>query len=239
MSETKREPELNNELMPENPDQKSGEIKEEKDEELERAKDSFVVVFKNHKDGQERVNVIAGRLGKILDSDAFDGEAVKKSLQACSKIEDEKEFVDGVMLALQPVLTFRKNNPQAFEKMAREVAMSQEGMKPLNEIMYYGGRDDYIHIHLANARDMKKLRALVLDGLQKLAEIIKADEKVKTIEATSWIVAKNPGLMEKMGFEVEGEIDEEFRRRHFGDDKRKISKATISREEFLKRYLKE
>jgi hypothetical protein len=117
--------------------------------------------------------------------------------------------------------------------------MSQEGMKPLNEIMYYGGRDDYIHIHLANARDLKNLRALVLDGLQKLAEVIKNNEKVKTIEATSWIVAKNPGLMEKMGFEVEGEIDEEFRRRHFSDDKRKISKATIGREEFLKRYLKE
>jgi len=225
MSETEREPEL--------------EIKEEKDEELERAKDSFAVVFDNHKDGEERVRVITDRLGKILDSDDFDGEEVKKSLQACSKIEDKKEFVDGVMLALQPVLTFRKNNPQAFEKLAREVAMSQEGMKPLNEIMYYGGRDDYIHIHLANARDLKNLRALVLDGLQKLAEVIKNNEKVKTIEATSWIVAKNPGLMEKMGFEVEGEIDEEFRRRHFSDDKRKISKATIGREEFLKRYLKE
>lgn len=225
MSETEREPEL--------------EIKEEKDEELERAKDSFAVVFDNHKDGEERVRVITDRLGKILDSDDFDGEEVRKSLQTCSKTEDKKEFVDGVMLALQPVLTFRKNNPQAFEKLAREVAMSQEGMKPLNEIMYYGGRDDYIHIHLANARDLKNLRALVLDGLQKLAEVIKNNEKVKTIEATSWIVAKNPGLMEKMGFEVEGEIDEEFRRRHFSDDKRKISKATIGREEFLKRYLKE
>ncbi len=237
MSEIKREPELNNELMLENSGHESeSEIKE--DEELERAKDSFSAVFKSHKDGPERVEVVVKRLGKLLENSTFNGEEIEGALRACAELDDERKFVDGVMSAIKPILVFRKDHPDEFEKIAREAAMSQEGMTPLNEIMYYGGRDDYIHIHLANARYVENLRALVLDGLQKLAKIIEGNGKVKTIEATSWIVAKNPKLMEKMGFKIEGEIDDEFRRKYFSGDKRKISKAAISREEFLKRYLK-
>ena len=147
------------------------------------------------------------------------------------------------MAALDPILVFRREHRHEFEQLTRKVVMEparQDGMTPLNEVMYYGGRDNYVHIHLAQAKDVgvSKLRALVLDGLQKLAEQIKGNEQVQDIEATSWIVAKNPKLMEKLGFTVEGEVDEEFRRQHFSGDERKISRATIKREEFLKRYLK-
>jgi hypothetical protein len=50
-------------------------------------------------------------------------------------------------------------------------------------------------------------------------------------------VASNPGLLEKLGFEIEGPIDEETRKKHFADDPRPISKAVISREKLLEKYL--
>ncbi|MEK7664968.1 MAG: hypothetical protein AAB361_02400 [Patescibacteria group bacterium] len=233
--------EINRQESQEPESQLTPENLEKKDSEIERAKKSFATVFEQHKDGRERAEVVIKRLGGILDLDAFDGVKIKQSIEACSQIDDEKQFVDGVISALEPILTFRKNNPQAFEQMAREVVMNQEGMKPLNEIMYYGGHDNYVHIHLAHARDIGigKLRSLVLDGLQKLAEVVKNNEKIEDIEATSWIVAKNPKLIEKLGFEVQGEINEEFRRQYFSEDERDIAMATIKREEFLKRYLKE
>lgn len=213
---------------------------EEKDEELERARGQIGSIFDQNSTGQERIETFVKKMGPILDSEFLDGESIRKAMESCTKFDKKEEFIKEMMSALEPVLTFKKNNPELFEQLRRTAVMNLEGMKPINDILYYGGRGDYLHIHLAPAGDfgLAKLKGQVLDGLQKLAEIVKNQENIKTIEATSWIVAKNPKLMEKLGFEVQGEIDEEFKQRHFQGDKRKISKATMSREELLKRYLK-
>ncbi len=232
---------VNPEQTPQQDPEKLKPENEEEDQEIKQVKKSIEGIFEQHKNGSERVEVVIKKLSQFLDSDAFDGKKIKESLEACSQIEDKKEFIESIISALEPILDFRKSSPEAFEQMRRQAAMEQEGMTPINEILYYGGREDYLHIHLAPAKDagIGKLRAQVLEGLQKLAEVIKDNKQIKEIEATSWIVAKNPKLMEKLGFEVHGEIDEEFRRQHLSGDERKISRATISRKEFLKRYFKE
>ena len=214
----------------------------ENDPELKRAKDSFVRVFNDYKTGEERVGVLKERMNALLMYGSFDDEAIKKLLESCSAAENEQEFVKNVFAALEPILMFRKENPEEFERITREIVMNKEGMKSLNEIMYYGVHGDLLHIHLAPARELgaMKLRTAIIEGLHRLAEIVKKDEEIKNIEATSWIVAHKSGakLIEKLGFDIEGEVDGEFKQKHFKDEERKVSRAVMAREELLKRYLK-
>lgn len=78
-------------------------------------------------------------------------------------------------------------------------------------------------------------RALLRPAFGGLA----ADERIKEIQATSWIVASNPGLLEKAGFTVAGSISEEMRMEHFSNESRPVSWAQINREKFLKLWLDE
>ena len=75
------------------------------------------------------------------------------------------------------------------------------------------------------------------EGLEELAKTVKENQAVKRVEAISWIVADHPKILEKLGFTVVGEIDEEMRRKYYADDNRPIGRATVSREDFLRRYL--
>jgi len=145
------------------------------------------------------------------------------------------------LAALKPVTALKMNDPENFEKIVTAgIPTEKDEFVPLNEILSYGRGKDYVHIHLLPPGKVG-LAALVkgsLDGLRELARIVREDETIKEITATSWIVAEHPKLLERMGFIMQGEIDEEMRDRHFRGDKRRISKATISREEFLRRYLR-
>lgn len=71
-----------------------------------------------------------------------------------------------------------------------------------------------------------------------MAEIVKKNEGVQVIIATSWIVARKPEWLESLGFTDTGPITDAERERNFKDDTRPINKAIMSREDFLKRYLK-
>lgn len=76
------------------------------------------------------------------------------------------------------------------------------------------------------------------DGLRELARQVKEDERIKEIKATSWIVAANPGLLEKAGFTIGGAIDEKIKMEHFNDEDRPVFWAHMSRENLLEKYLK-
>ncbi len=73
--------------------------------------------------------------------------------------------------------------------------------------------------------------------MKELARQVSQNEKIKEIQATSWIVASNPGLLKKAGFNVEGAITEEMRTTHFNDEDRPVAWAHINREKLLERYL--
>jgi hypothetical protein len=95
-------------------------------------------------------------------------------------------------------------------------------------------------IHVAPKGDLK-LGAVIKafrDGLKELARQVREDERIKEIQATSWIVASNPGLLEKVGFVVEGAIDEKMKTEHFSDENRPVSWAHMSRKAFLDKYLR-
>jgi hypothetical protein len=62
------------------------------------------------------------------------------------------------------------------------------------------------------------------------------DPSIKGLTASSWIVAKNPGILELLGFTILGPIDEEMKKKHFSEETRPIDHAIISRDELLKKY---
>lgn len=203
---------------------------------IELAKEYLTSVFRENDDGQKRIEPIIKRVAPFLGSEVFDGDKIRQAIEECASIGNEKKFVERVILALEPLITYRKAHPKDFE----EIRWLAEGNKLLNDLLYYNKNGNGVKIHLSSAEGISaiKLRRSVLDGLEKLAQEIKDDEEITEVRATSWIVAKNPRLLEKMGFEVEGEIDEELKTNHFSDETRPISTAVMSKEEFLKRYLK-
>jgi len=123
----------------------------------------------------------------------------------------------------------------------KEGSLEQYKFIPLNEILSYGIAGDLIHIHLepAEGRSPGEKMELVQQGLRELAKKLIEDhalEGIKTILATSWIVAAHPRIMEKLGFKVEGPIDEKMRREHFADESRPVGYSHMSREQFLELY---
>jgi len=111
----------------------------------------------------------------------------------------------------------------------------------LSELMYYDidVENGTAIIHIAPKGDLNLGEVIksIRTGFKKLAKQVKEDERIKEVQATSWIVASNPGLLERFGFTVEGIIDEKMKAEHFSDEKRPVAYAHISREELLKNIL--
>ena len=214
---------------------------EKEDKEMEGAKKRFGDIFDSHEDGAKRVDDILSTIRPILESGLVDGEKITQSLKQCSDIKNREEFIAKTASALEPIADLRKSNPADLEKLKRKIFVEQSKFIKLNEILSYGKSGDLIHIHLAPAKDIgiSEMMRLVKDGLEKLAGIVKTNKEIKNITATSWIVAKYPGIMERLGFTTGGKINNKMRQKHFRYDKREIHKANISREEFLNKYLKE
>lgn len=131
---------------------------------------------------------------------------------------------------------------ESLEKFRREVFVREGKFMPLNEIISFGvGGDNIAHIHLAPASLLrpKELLRGVREGLQELARRLEEDPKFKDVSvvtASSWIVAKNPKLLERIHFTVDGPISEQMREEHFQDEVREVWAAHMDRKEFLKQY---
>ncbi|MDO8558956.1 MAG: hypothetical protein Q7R84_01360 [bacterium] len=216
---------------------------EKKDKEIEQAQKGIGTFFDDNKDGQKRVENILSKIEPFLKSDLIDGDKVRQSLRGCSAIKEREEFIEKVLSSLEPISDLKKNNPEAFEEIERRVfveGVEVRGFKKINEILSYGVNEDFAHIHLAPAGQFGiSVLKMVRGGLEELAKIVKENKEIKRVEAISWIVADHPKILERLGFTVVGEIDEEIRRKYHANDNGPISRATISREDFLSRYLKE
>lgn len=76
------------------------------------------------------------------------------------------------------------------------------------------------------------------DAMSELAQIVKKDESIKTVEMTSPIVAEHQNIIKKFGFTVDEKINEKEETEIQNDlpvelrDK-PLAKAHIAREKFL------
>ena len=192
----------------------------------------------------ERIDVLLIQLG-YLESPAIGEQTIQQvheAVTACADTASREEFITRVLLAIKPILEYRQDHPAEAQQAIRRAFVEHGGFTPLNEILSYGrsSHGEYVHIHLAPAEGITNWREQVIDGFRTLATLMREHpeewEKVQRVTATSWIVAKHPALLEKLGFIIEGPIDEQARKRHFAGDVRPISRAVMNRETLLTKY---
>jgi hypothetical protein len=194
-------------------------------------------VFDRHHSGVERVEEVLKNISPVIESKKsnLDKEEIVRQLNACIGLEDRQQFIDRVFEATKPVSDFRRNNPE----LNIEIMMENAGFTKINRSLYYGEGDNLIHIHLAPSEDlgMARVKKLMMEGFNNLAEIVNKNKKVEKITARSWIVGDHPKVMEKLGFKIDQESGEKVTdERGLGNEEKS---SEISREDFLKRYLKE
>lgn len=223
-------------IMEQIPQQPKSQEKIEKEKEREKlyyqARNGIAALFETYKTEEERINAIKWQIGKVKEY-LEDPEKISADLEACKNIEDKQEFIEAVFKAGKPIVDLKIDKPEAFERGEGD----REFLK-VNELLSYGVGLDFIHIHVVPEEKVGNVLAEFREGLEKLAELVNDNKTIKYIEATSWIVAKHPKILERFGFTIDGEISEAYRQEHFQGNDAQIHRAHINREDFLAKYLR-
>jgi PAS domain-containing protein len=166
-------------------------------------------------------------------------QEIFEALDNALAIQDNEEFIARVSDLLRPLADMKIDDPRKYETIQKQTILDRRGYVEVNDLFAYGLGEtgDYIHLHIFPVQERQDKLSLIKEGMRKLAQDVEANKNIKFVTATSWIVASNPRLLEMLGFDVEGPIDEETRKKYFEDDPRPISKAVISREKLLEKYL--
>jgi len=209
-------------------------------------KDTFGSIFNNKQEINRRIDSLIIKLESLQNNGlVFNKEKIVKDLRESVDIKNQEEFIFHLLKTLEPIVALRINQSKIFEKVQRENTINSNGNLKLSEVLYTSLNEqnkNEIFIHLAPAEEFIKengianLKKEVEKGLAKLAEIVESNKNIEKITATSWIVAKNPLILERLGFTVVGEISEKERMEDFNNEKRPVAKAFIERSDFLARY---
>lgn len=184
-------------------------------------------------------------------SDEVNLEAVFEKMDA-SIDSDKSQFMAKMNEALQSIVIAHDKNPQVAQTMERaqrkEFARSSiDGVKfevipDTDDIISIGVGLNDIHLHLAPMRTLsdvekyKFAKKIMPNALRHIAlEKVKNNENIKEISGTSYIVAAMPELFRQYGFTI-STMEPEYQVQYWGDEKRPILKASISREDFLRKY---
>ncbi len=208
-----------------------------------RVKNGVKALCEEYDNPEERIDKIMEKLTpffKNIDKNILNDnqiEQIKQNIEATSLIKNKDEFLEILMKALKPIIDLKEKTPDKFEEAEAKAMNEASGFTEINRLLSYGKYKSTIHIHAPAGETVSGKLGLYREGMAKLAEIVNNDPDVQTITATSYLVAEHPGLFTRMGFKVE-DISDELRERNFKGETRKIKKAWISREEFLRRFLK-
>lgn len=164
-------------------------------------------------------------------------DKIKDEFRDCCLLENEEEFINRGMASLKSLLEWKKDNEQLFEVKLRENFVSASGFTPLNESLSYGKHKDEVYIHVAPSETLSAGAqfSLLKDGLRKLQEVLRNDNSINKVSATSWIIATEKGgeIMKKLGFTINGEIPAKLKEEHFRFEDRPVFGAFIKRNDFL------
>ncbi len=198
-------------------------------------------IGENEKGRQDGINKAILKLLPFFELIPESDSMIRSLLTDCAGIEEREVFIEKVMAILEPIFTFRKEEPLVWEKARREVFLKDARAIRLNDILAYSLDGQEVGLHLPPAREFIKAYGLtafreeIREALVLLADIIFNNEEITGVVGISWIIASHPKLLESLGFTVEhGKLPD-----HEGPmGKRPISSAFMSREDFLKRYYK-
>lgn len=225
--------------MKESLQQSQIENNEAKIDRYKKTKDKLLELFVT-KDSEQK-DEFYSEIRSFASAIGLDPESIIEKIENNFTLENAEEFVTQSFEALKDLIDKVIEHPKIFEDMRRERIIQRSGNIKLSELMYYDIdlENGIARIHIAPKGNLG-LSVIIRsfrEGLNELARQVKKDERIKEIQAASWIVASNPGLLERAGFIVEGPIDEKTRAEHFEDEKRPISWAHMSRESLLEKYL--
>lgn len=161
-------------------------------------------------------------------------------LEGVEEIDDKDAFVERALLALRPIIDHVKADPEGYQAELRDHALSDPEKVPVNDLLYYHvdkKGNMHLHVHHNMLTDNREKLAMLRDGLKEVASILNSNPQINNVYATSWIVAENPKLMKMLGFEVHGKIGKLEEKKNFEGETREIWKASISREDFISKYL--
>ncbi|MGD0577199.1 MAG: hypothetical protein ABSA74_03940, partial [Candidatus Staskawiczbacteria bacterium] len=214
------------------PQQEQGELNAEETKKLEDAAPAIANIFETARTPQERIDVILSRFKPFFDAGLLDEKALMLQIENCCSVEDKDTFIQRVTELAKVYFLAKRRDTTGVEHVAM---VSEQGRTAVNEILDYDYDDNgkTIQIHLAptNKPGMKKLKELMLSGLQDLADVVEQNEGILKIGARSPLVYKNPRLVEKLGFKLVGDV--------YIWKGEKSRASEMSREEFLERYLRE
>lgn len=168
-------------------------------------------------------------------------EEIRAQFEQCIPITSPVEFIKRIHDIIKPIDLAREKHPEVFAGLERKIFMeSHPDFIPLNEMLSYRIDGGDLHLHLAPVADFstsKKIQ-LIKDAFTKVRAVITSEKGVTEISATSWVVSNNPRLFERMGFTIKGPISVQEKKIDFEGETRPVSRATISRKEFLTKYSK-
>lgn len=177
------------------------------------------------------------RYDYITEADIARAEEILAGIEGVEEID---VFLEKAKNALKPLIDHVKEDPEGYQSEQQEHALSDEKKERVNELLSYHLDDSGgMHLHVIPnmfTSNSEKLR-LLREGLREAAQIANNEDGINTIYATSWIVAKNPELLKKLGFSINGEITEDDYDNLFQGENREVWSASISREDFITKYL--
>lgn len=176
---------------------------------------------------EERKALLSEKFHGFVITGLIDEETVTAEIDSCANAQTQDEFLKRAeKLAIDYFLVSRKD----VDDTVKEALLAERGRTSINDLLNYeisaNGQIVKIHLEPSEKPGLRKLKELMLSGLDDLAEIVQNDANVLTVQARSWIVAKHPELVEKLGFTL-GET--------YMWEGRESRDSEMSREEFLKR----
>lgn len=223
-------------------------------------------LYDSTENGAQRIDFVIHRLEKTIYEDSPINEAIsyEKSSEIIEKIKEldtnlsRDEFQKQVYETILPLINLEINHPdlvkeanelwiqkqdrgRAFKEMTtkenseqlrrekREQVAEEKDKVIVSETLYYEIKETAVYLHILPAMDLPVIAFIkdVKNGLKKIAEFVNENEEILTVSGQSWIITDKPKLLEKLGFEV---IPQEAGRE---------SIAMMTREDFLKKYLKD
>lgn len=190
---------------------------------------------------EERVELIKNEEELIRQGSKENNEGFSESIHSPSSDETIKSNIERLKKKMM------ETNPEEREAELGEQKrfIESSGSTELNRMLAYAKFQDAVLLHVSPSKTLQlseKLRFLN-DGLNKLADVLVNDPKIKKVQGSSWIMQENPRLVERLGFRIE-EIPKMEKAIHFlvnlfrKEKSPQYKSASMSREDFLKRYLK-